>query len=54
MRIAIVTGAGSGIGRAVALALLEKGYGVALTGRRTDGARRNGGGSRGPGAIACG
>ncbi len=31
---AIVTGAGSGIGRAVALALLKEGYAVALVGRR--------------------
>jgi NAD(P)-dependent dehydrogenase (short-subunit alcohol dehydrogenase family) len=35
MKIAIVTGAGSGIGRAVALALLQDGYSVALAGRRT-------------------
>jgi NAD(P)-dependent dehydrogenase (short-subunit alcohol dehydrogenase family) len=35
-RIAIVTGAGSGIGRAVALALLADGYHVALAGRRAD------------------
>lgn len=35
MKIAIVTGAGSGIGRAVALALLQDGYGVALAGRRS-------------------
>lgn len=34
MRIAIVTGAGSGIGKAVAVALLREGYGVALCGRR--------------------
>ncbi len=33
-KIAIVTGAGSGIGRAVALALLTNGYHVALAGRR--------------------
>jgi NAD(P)-dependent dehydrogenase (short-subunit alcohol dehydrogenase family) len=33
-KIAIVTGAGSGIGRAVALALLRNGYHVALAGRR--------------------
>jgi NAD(P)-dependent dehydrogenase (short-subunit alcohol dehydrogenase family) len=35
-RIAIVTGAGSGIGRSVALAFLKDGYGVALAGRRKD------------------
>ena len=34
--IAIVTGAGSGIGRASALALLRNGYKVALAGRRKD------------------
>ncbi|MGH7916845.1 MAG: SDR family oxidoreductase [Candidatus Binataceae bacterium] len=33
-KIAIVTGAGSGIGRAVSLALLNQGYAVALAGRR--------------------
>jgi NAD(P)-dependent dehydrogenase (short-subunit alcohol dehydrogenase family) len=32
--IAVVTGAGSGIGRAVARRLVESGYGVALAGRR--------------------
>jgi NAD(P)-dependent dehydrogenase (short-subunit alcohol dehydrogenase family) len=35
-RIAVVTGAGSGIGRQVALALLQDGYAVALAGRRKD------------------
>ena len=35
-KTAIVTGAGSGIGRAVALALLSDGYRVALAGRRPD------------------
>jgi len=35
-KIAIVTGAGSGIGRASALALLAAGYKVALAGRRLD------------------
>ena len=35
-KVAIVTGAGSGIGKAVALALLKEGYSVALAGRRAD------------------
>jgi NAD(P)-dependent dehydrogenase (short-subunit alcohol dehydrogenase family) len=35
-KIAVVTGAGSGIGRAVALALLRDGYKVALAGRRRE------------------
>lgn len=35
-RIALVTGAGAGIGRATTLALLRAGYGVVLAGRRAD------------------
>ena len=35
-KVAIVTGAGSGIGRSVALALLKDGYRVALAGRRKE------------------
>ena len=34
MKVAIVTGAGTGIGRAVAIGLLEDGYSVVLAGRR--------------------
>src|SRR5262249_26095769 len=35
-KIAIVTGAGSGVGRQVAVALLREGYSVALAGRRRE------------------
>ena len=35
-RVAVVTGAGSGIGRAVALALIDAGWSVALAGRSLD------------------
>ena len=36
MRVALVTGAGTGIGKAAALALLKDGYCVALVGRRKE------------------
>jgi NAD(P)-dependent dehydrogenase (short-subunit alcohol dehydrogenase family) len=39
-KVAIITGAGSGIGRAAALALLREGYSVALAGRRPEALER--------------
>src|SRR5258708_29102656 len=36
MRVAIVPGAGSGIGKSAALAMLKDGYNVGLVGRRKD------------------
>jgi NAD(P)-dependent dehydrogenase (short-subunit alcohol dehydrogenase family) len=49
-KVAIVTGAGTGIGKAVTLALLHDGYRVALAGdaeSRSSGRRRNRGRRRG-------
>ncbi|GAA4510724.1 SDR family oxidoreductase [Actinoallomurus oryzae] len=45
MNVAVVTGAGSGIGRQVARALLGAGYRVALVGRRAETLRETAGGS---------
>lgn len=42
-KVAIVTGAGTGIGRASALALLDEGYSVVVTGRRLDPLRETAG-----------
>jgi len=39
-KIALVTGAGSGVGRATALALLREGYSVVLAGRRAEALER--------------
>src|SRR5438552_1725924 len=46
-KIALVTGGGSGIGRAVALGLQGEGYSVAIAGRRAEALRETA-------AIACG
>ncbi len=51
-RIAIVTGAGSGIGRAVALALIEHDWIVALLGRRLDRLEETAALAGSPGAAA--
>ncbi|HEX7953429.1 MAG TPA: SDR family oxidoreductase, partial [Burkholderiales bacterium] len=49
-KVAIVTGAGSGVGKAATLALLKAGYSVALAGRRKDAleqvAKESGAGAR--------
>ena len=51
-KVAIVTGAGTGIGKAVTLALLRDGYRVALAGRRREPLEQTAGqsGERGAGA----
>ena len=35
-KVAMITGAGSGVGRSVALAMMKEGYSVVLAGRRQD------------------
>jgi NAD(P)-dependent dehydrogenase (short-subunit alcohol dehydrogenase family) len=49
-KIALVTGAGSGIGRATALALLDDGYSVVLAGRRREALDQTVAESKAPGA----
>jgi NADP-dependent 3-hydroxy acid dehydrogenase YdfG len=51
MAVAVVTGAGSGIGRVVARALLDDGWHVALAGRREDALRETASGTSGDGAL---
>jgi NAD(P)-dependent dehydrogenase (short-subunit alcohol dehydrogenase family) len=50
--VAVVTGAGSGLGRGIARALLNEGYRVALAGRRDAGLRETAGDRLGTAAIA--
>jgi NAD(P)-dependent dehydrogenase (short-subunit alcohol dehydrogenase family) len=54
-RTAVVTGAGSGIGRHVAVALLDAGWHVALAGRRAETLRETAehGGGRGRAIVVC-
>ncbi len=52
-RVAIVTGAGSGIGRCVARALHADGYAVVLAGRRSDALQATAAGSSGGARLLC-
>jgi NAD(P)-dependent dehydrogenase (short-subunit alcohol dehydrogenase family) len=51
-RVAVITGAGSGIGRASALALLQDGWSVALAGRRRDALEETAGMAKGGKPLA--
>jgi NAD(P)-dependent dehydrogenase (short-subunit alcohol dehydrogenase family) len=48
-KVAVVTGAGTGIGRAAAMALLAEGYAVALAGRRKEALEETAGMAKGKG-----
>jgi len=52
-KVAIVTGAGSGIGRAVSLALLDAGWRVALAGRRREALEETAGLSQGESLVVA-
>ena len=52
-RVAVVTGAGSGIGRAVARLMLAEGYRVALAGRREEPLRETAAGHRQALVVPC-
>src|ERR1700722_15752866 len=51
-RIAVVTGAGSGVGKAAALALARDGFTVVLAGRRADKLHEGAAGLDGPSLVA--
>ena len=52
-RVAVITGAGSGIGRASALALCASGWSVALAGRRADALEETSGLATGGKTLVC-
>ena len=52
-KVALVTGAGTGIGKAVALALMKDGYDVVLAGRRQDKLEETANEGKSTGAKEC-